>query len=366
MPFLVRSRKSDQAPAGRKASDAGGASSHRAAVDKIAQNRTRSDVAGFLLAPIQRPDVVMEVLIERMRTEGFLVPRQHALTGGAGGRSRGSRIALRAAAVVCVFMFLSCAVAPNHGLWNLASLASGPGKIEPVDGAIAAGLQAAGMLLEGDSLPPELANTFAGRLLSGNWSGIMLIGPDGQTKSVAKGDRSEQVENYVARQQRLEDENMLLNEALAAIRATEQSRKIYLEINLEDNKLKVKLGTTTMYEFPIVSGKGYAPRESGRGGRFATPRGILRVQKKEVDPVWYPPDWHWTERGLTPPTSGRNGVRGHLGKYRLNLGHGYGIHGTTAGRIRPGKYSHGCIRMNATDLETVFKLADVGTEVFIY
>ena len=136
--------------------------------------------------------------------------------------------------------------------------------------------------------------------------------------------------------------------------------------NLEDNRLKVKLGATTMYEFPIVSGKGYTPRELGRGGRFATPRGILRVEKKEVDPVWYPPDWHWTERGLTPPASGRNGVRGHLGKYRLNLGQGYGIHGTTSGRIQPGKYSHGCIRMNATDLETVFKLTDVGTEVFIY
>ena len=363
MPFLVRSHKpkearGDKAPAGGPASV-----THRAAVEKLARNRTRSDLAGFLLAPIQRPDLVMEILIERMRTEGFLVPGPRALPGMA-GRSRGSRLALRLTAIVCIFMFLSCAVAPNHG-FSLSSLPPGPGQIEPLDNALAAGFQAAGMLLEGDTLPGPLAQTFAGRLLSGNWSGIMLIGPDGQTKSVANGRDANQLTSYVARQERLEDENMLLNEAMAAIRATELSRKVYLEINLEDNKLRVKLGTTTLYEFPIVSGKGYTAREAGFSGRFATPRGILKVQRKEVDPVWYPPDWNWTERGLEPPSE-RDGVRGHLGKYRLVLGHGYGIHGTAAGRIHPGKYSHGCIRMNATDLETVFKISDVGTEVFIY
>ena len=50
MPFLVRSHKpkearGDKAPAGGPASV-----THRAAVDKLARNRTRSDLAGFLLA----------------------------------------------------------------------------------------------------------------------------------------------------------------------------------------------------------------------------------------------------------------------------------------------------------------------------
>ena len=360
MPFLVRNRKPKKAP-DKSTGTAAGTVTHRAAVDKLSRNRTRSDLAGFLLAPIQRPDLVMEILIERMRTEGFLVPRPRALPGLA-GRSPGARLALRIAAIICVFTFLSCAVAPNQG-FNLSAFAAGPGKIEPLDNALAAGFQAAGMLLEGDTLPAPLANTFAGRLLSGNWSGIMLIGPNGETKSVANNHGADQVTSYVARQERLEDENSLLNEALAAIRSTELSRKVYLEINLEDNLLRVKLGTKTLYEFPVVTGKGYTAREAGSSGRFATPRGILKVEKKEVNPIWYPPDWHWTERGLAPPDR-RDGVRGHLGKYRLVLGQG--IHGTAAGRIHPGKYSHGCIRMNATDLETVFKISDVGTEVFIY
>ena len=366
MPFLVRNRKPKKAPTDKQtpAGTAGGPVTHRAAVDKLSRTRTRSALAGFLLAPIQRPDLVMEILIERMRTEGFLVPRPRALPGMA-GRSPGARLALRIAAIICVFTFLSCAVAPNQGLNLSAFTAAGRGQVEPLDNALAAGFQAAGMLLEGDTLPAPLANSFAGRLLSGNWSGIMLIGPDGVTKSVANHRGTDEVTTYVARQERLEDENMLLNEALAAIRSTELSRKVYLEINLEDNLLRVKLGTKTLYEFPVVTGKGYTAREAGYSGRFATPRGILKVERKEVDPIWYPPDWHWTERGLTPPDR-RDGVRGHLGKYRLVLGQGYGIHGTAAGRISPGKYSHGCIRMNATDLETVFKISDVGTEVFIY
>jgi lipoprotein-anchoring transpeptidase ErfK/SrfK len=89
------------------------------------------------------------------------------------------------------------------------------------------------------------------------------------------------------------------------------------------------------------------------------------VKRKERHPVWYPPSWHWSERGREVPER-RYAIRGVLGKYRLNLGHSYGIHGTRSGRIRPGKYSHGCIRMNRKDLQIVYKLTDVGTEVYIY
>jgi hypothetical protein len=78
-----------------------------------------------------------------------------------------------------------------------------------------------------------------------------------------------------------------------------------------------------------------------------------------------PPAWHWTERGLEPPAY-RPAVRGALGKYRLLFPDAIGIHGTAGTTIRPGKYSHGCIRMNAKDLKIVFDLCDIGTELYVY
>ena len=340
-------------------------------MDKLAETRSRSEVAGFLLAPIQRPDLVMEILIERMKAGGrplFRLPAAPALPAPAAARPGPIRLAFRGLAVVCVFMFLSCAVAPTRYFPD-PTPPPAPGaapRIEPLDNALRAGWEAARNLIDGEPLPAALAETFAGRLLQGRWTGLMLIDGSGEFKALARDGRGFiQVADFMRRQQRLEDENAILQEGLAAIHAVEQSKKVYLELNLEENKLRVKMAARTLYEFPVVSGKGYTAREAGWNGRFATPRGILQVQRKERDPVWYPPDWHWTEKGEEPPSS-REPVRGHLGKYRLNLGQGYGIHGTASGRISPGKYSHGCIRMNAADLETVFKMVDVGTEVFIY
>ncbi|MGE4587261.1 MAG: L,D-transpeptidase, partial [Mangrovibacterium sp.] len=58
--------------------------------------------------------------------------------------------------------------------------------------------------------------------------------------------------------------------------------------------------------------------------------------------------------------------RGVLGEYALSLGDGYLIHGTLYQRFLGLPVTHGCIRMNDGDLETVFKTLPVGARVFIY
>ena len=55
-----------------------------------------------------------------------------------------------------------------------------------------------------------------------------------------------------------------------------------------------------------------------------------------------------------------------LGHYRLNIGSGYGIHGTLATSQLGRSASHGCVRLSDADIERLFKMAKVGDQVLIY
>jgi lipoprotein-anchoring transpeptidase ErfK/SrfK len=55
-----------------------------------------------------------------------------------------------------------------------------------------------------------------------------------------------------------------------------------------------------------------------------------------------------------------------LGKYRLNLGSGYGIHGTMYPNQLGRSVTHGCVRLGDADIEKLFAMANVGDQVLIY
>jgi lipoprotein-anchoring transpeptidase ErfK/SrfK len=55
-----------------------------------------------------------------------------------------------------------------------------------------------------------------------------------------------------------------------------------------------------------------------------------------------------------------------LGKYRLNIGSGYGIHGTLATDQLGRSVSHGCVRLGDADMERLFSMAQAGDQVLIY
>ena len=57
---------------------------------------------------------------------------------------------------------------------------------------------------------------------------------------------------------------------------------------------------------------------------------------------------------------------GVLGANRLYLGDGYGIHGTDVPSSIGRSVSHGCIRVRNEDIETLFRIVDVGTPVYVY
>jgi lipoprotein-anchoring transpeptidase ErfK/SrfK len=55
-----------------------------------------------------------------------------------------------------------------------------------------------------------------------------------------------------------------------------------------------------------------------------------------------------------------------LGKYRLELGNGYGIHGTDEPEKLGQSVSHGCVRLGDTDIEALYRIANIGDTVIIY
>jgi len=55
-----------------------------------------------------------------------------------------------------------------------------------------------------------------------------------------------------------------------------------------------------------------------------------------------------------------------LGRYRLELGDGYGIHGTDEPEKLGHSVSHGCVRVGDDDIAKLYAMANVGDEVIIY
>lgn len=193
-----------------------------------------------------------------------------------------------------------------------------------------------------------------------------------------------------------------------------------LLVSLSERRLWLRDGPITLHTAPVGIGKGTTLRHDGRTWTFVTPRGRRRVLAKETNPVWVPPEWHYVElaqrRGFalarlgrdTPLSDGsRLQVRGEqvvhvgpargeivlppdeeivfdgtlyvpplgtvnrrivgeLGRYKLDLGDGYLLHGTREADSVGDASTHGCLRVRDEDLELLFQGVPVGTAVYIF
>jgi len=201
----------------------------------------------------------------------------------------------------------------------------------------------------------------------------------------------------------------------------------YIVVSIEERELWFKRGNELLFHTQVATGSGKSlVSKSGEGGqwKFETPRGRLKVQAKEVDPAWVPPDWHFIEqankrglglvkmsRGMSIPSSDGSVVRvsgaevvkrysngnevpleatdgreivvngniivppfgtnqrrykGVLGTRRLVLGDGYALHGTNKPETIGQAVSHGCVRLRNEDIEKLYEMVPVGTPVYIY
>jgi len=194
-----------------------------------------------------------------------------------------------------------------------------------------------------------------------------------------------------------------------------------LIVSLQDKRLWAVIGEDTVMNTTVAVAKGTTLEYAGRKYKFDTPRGIRKVLRKESDPIWLPPDWLYVEtaeehglkidklipgrprkladgRLLTvkdslvgviengeflplptdehivfdntlyiPPMGTKNRrVEGELGRYRLDLGEGYLLHGTPYKESIGMAATHGCVRMRDEDIEWLYDHVPVGTRVFIY
>ncbi len=95
-----------------------------------------------------------------------------------------------------------------------------------------------------------------------------------------------------------------------------------------------------------------------------TPRGLYRIQNKQVNPPWTAPNrpWAGSYAGRTVP----GGAPDNPLKARwLGIANGVGIHGTSEAWSIGSSASHGCIRMHVPDVIDLFGRVPVGSQVLI-
>jgi len=200
-----------------------------------------------------------------------------------------------------------------------------------------------------------------------------------------------------------------------------RASRLRLVVSLEDRRVWAIAGRDTLLSAPAAVAKGTTLRYAGQQWTFKTPRGGRHVLRKDANPVWLPPDWMYAEtaaqyglrlaylsegkpvrlsrgRQLTvrdgavgvlnhgvfavlptdehivfgetlyvPPMGTKNRrVAGALGKFRLDLGDGYMLHGTPYDKSIGRNVTHGCIRLRDADIEWLYRHVPVGTSVQIY
>ena len=211
-------------------------------------------------------------------------------------------------------------------------------------------------------------------------------------------------------------------EWMSAKAVADRSTGFRLIVSLQDKRLWAIVGEDTVLDAPVATAKGTTLKYGKRAWTFRTPRGMRTVLRKEADPIWIPPDWLYAEvaseyslklrkieRGqptklsdgrslvvrdtlvgvigkdakfyelptdehivfdstlFVPPTGTKNRrVEGELGKYRLDLGEGYLLHGTPDKESIGFAATHGCVRLRDEDIEWLYTYVPVGTKVYIY
>ena len=194
-------------------------------------------------------------------------------------------------------------------------------------------------------------------------------------------------------------------------------------VDIEDHRLYVIDGQDTLRSAPVATASNGTLRYGGKSWHFETPRGVRTVLRKDEDPTWTPPEWHYAEvaneyglklrhlsRGervrvrngtilttqgdevgviepgstefvplvldehivfdntlfIPPAGTKHRSMKGELGHYRLALGDGYQIHGTPYQASIGSSVTHGCVRMHDEDIEWMYNNVPVGTKVYLY
>jgi hypothetical protein len=203
--------------------------------------------------------------------------------------------------------------------------------------------------------------------------------------------------------------------------SADKANGFHLVVSLQDKHLWALVGDDTVMSAPVSVAKGTQLKYGKQSWVFETPRGVRTVLGKEADPIWQPPEWLYAETAVeyglklghlynsskvkladgrilavrdglagviengefaalpteehivfgdtlfVPPLGSKNRkVEGELGKYRLNMGDGFLLHGTPYKDSIGFAATHGCVRLRDEDIEWLYEHVPVGTKVYIY
>ncbi|HYW09607.1 MAG TPA: L,D-transpeptidase [Longimicrobium sp.] len=142
----------------------------------------------------------------------------------------------------------------------------------------------------------------------------------------------------------------------------------YIVVSLEDHRLYLMEAERVVWSTLVGTGTGTRLEGAGQKWDFSTPRGMFRVQRKEKNPRWYLPDWHFVENKEPVPHADdpKRWTEGMLGTSALFLGEGIALHGTSRPELLGQDVSHGCIRMTNEAARMLYHAVEVGTPVMIY
>jgi L,D-transpeptidase ErfK/SrfK len=137
-------------------------------------------------------------------------------------------------------------------------------------------------------------------------------------------------------------------------------------INLADHRLYYFLRKTGKQPAELIS----HPISVGQMD-WRTPIGVTQIVAKIKKPTWYPPASirkQHEDDGDPIPAAVPPGPDNPLGDYAMRLGipgGAYLIHGTNKPVGVGMQVTHGCIRMYPEDIESLFRMVNVGTQVRI-
>lgn len=196
---------------------------------------------------------------------------------------------------------------------------------------------------------------------------------------------------------------------------------IRIDVALRERTLRVLRGDDTLRVMSVSVASGDELRLGVRRWRFRLPPGPRTVRAKQMEPVWTPPDWHYAEEAglqhldlrqfprtgvrladgrrlvmrdsvlgvLTdgdpyfnalpidehivfgdvlyiPPLASRNRrIAGALGRYALDVGDGFLLHGARDPQSIGTATTHGCVQLTDDDLAWLFAVVPIGTRVLV-
>ena len=172
--------------------------------------------------------------------------------------------------------------------------------------------------------------------------------PDSFLYEIQKGDTLTKIAKkfnttteLISKANGLKDANVKIGRKLKISKA-----KFSIAVDKSQNILTLKSDQDIFKTYRVSTGK-----------NSCTPVGTFKVTNKLIDPPWYPP-----AGGMIPAKDPRN----YLGSRWIGLSkQGYGIHGTTDPGSIGKSVTEGCVRMKNAEVEEVYSIIPIGTEVVI-